>query len=112
MYHHANDRTVPKRAASYQKNVEGPFYVSDQCIICGLSKETAPNNIDWDCSAGCEECPKSCYIKKQPEDDMELEQMLEAMLGSEVENIRYCGTNSEVLNRLRSAGFARLCDAL
>ena len=112
MYHHANDRTVAKRAPSYHKNAEGPFYVSDQCIICGLPKEVAPDNIDFDCQAGCEECPESCYVKKQPENDEELERVIEAMCASEVENIRYCGTHAEVLQRLKNAGYARLCDAL
>lgn len=112
MYHHSSDETVPKRAASYHKNTEGPFYVSDQCIICGLPKETAPNNFDWDCPTGCTDCPDSCYVKKQPENDTELNNMIEAMLGSEVENIRYCGTDHDVLRRLRAAGFARLCDAI
>jgi ferredoxin len=112
MYHHTNDSTVPKRAPSYHKNIEGPFYVSDQCITCGLPKDTAPENIDWNCPVGCEECPQSCYVKKQPENDQELESLIEAMLGSEVENIRYCGTNPEVLRRLNAAGYSRLCDAI
>jgi len=112
MYHFANDQTVPKRAPSYHKNTEGPFYVSDQCIICGLPTEIAPENIAFDCPAGCEACPESCYVKKQPENDEELEKIIEAMLGSEVGNIRYHGTNPLVLRRLREAGAARLCDAI
>ncbi len=112
MYHHLNDRTVPRRAPSYQKNADGPFYASDQCIICALPLETAPENFAWDCPAGCADCPDSCYVKKQPENDDELRRMIEAMLRSEVENIRYCGTDAEILTRLRDAGYARLCDAL
>lgn len=112
MYHHSNDHTVPKRAPSYHKNVDGPFYASDQCIICALPIETAPDNFGWDCPAECSDCPDSCHIKKQPENDAELSSMLEVMRCSEVENIRYCGTDPEVLRRLQEAGFARLCDAL
>lgn len=112
MYHHATDRTVPKRAPSYQRNAEGPFYVSDQCIICALPVETAPGNMGWDCSKECEECPTSCYVKRQPENEEERDRLIEAVLGSEVENIRYCGTNPFVLQRLREAGLSRVCDAL
>ena len=112
MYRHANDRIVSKRAASYHKNAAGPFYVSDQCIICGLPKETAPENFAWDCTVGCTDCPTSCYIQRQPETEAQLCQIIEAMLGSEVENIRYCGSDPAVLRRLMDAGFAHLCDAL
>ena len=45
MYHYSSDVTVPKSAPSYHKNAEGPFYVSDQCIICALPIETAPENF-------------------------------------------------------------------
>ena len=112
MYHHAHDQTVPRLRPSYHRNADGPFYVSNQCIICGLPKETAPENIDWDCPVGCEECPESCYVKRQPESDEERDNLIEAMLGSEVENIRYCGTDSTVLRRLTDAGYPHLCDAL
>ena len=112
MYHHSNDRTVPKRAPSYHRNVDGPFYVSDRCIICALPEKTAPENFAWDFPTGCNDCPKSCFVKKQPENDVELNRMIEAMLGSEVENIRYCGTDAYVIQRLTEAGLPYLCDAL
>lgn len=38
--------------------------------------------------------------------------MIEAMMGSETENIRYCGTNPSVIERLAKAGLSRLCDAV
>ena len=77
-----------------------------------LPKNTAPENFAWDCDIGCTDCPNSCYVKKQPENDTELTHMIEAMCGSEVENIRYCGTNPDVIQRLREAGLAHLCDVL
>ncbi len=112
MYHHSKDRTVPKRAASYHKNIDGPFYVSDQCIICASPLQTAPENFAWDCPTGCTDCPNSCYVKRQPENDAELNNMIEAVLHSEVQNIRYCGTDPEVLWRLRASGSVSVCDAL
>jgi hypothetical protein len=111
MYHYSNDITVPKRFPSYSRNVDGPFYVSDQCIICALPIETAPSSFAWDCSNDCVECPQSCYVKQQPEDDEQLDRMIQAMVESCVENIRYCGTNRAVLRRLSEAGFSHLCDA-
>jgi ferredoxin len=38
-------------ANKYPENVEGKFYVDDQCIDCDLCRETAPANFrrndDW-----------------------------------------------------------------
>jgi ferredoxin len=111
MYHHANDKLVAKKQPSFWRNAPGPFYVSDQCIICGLPVETAPENIKWHCNTDCSECPTSCFVAKQPESETELELIIEAMTGSETENIRYCGTDKRVLDKLRAEGLARLCDA-
>ena len=103
---------VPKRAPSIGENAPGPFYVSDQCITCGLPKELASKNIDWKCSRENREIPDTCFIKKQPENDEELDAMVEAVWGSCVENIRYCGTDPVALEKLKLKGCARLCDAV
>ena len=92
--------------------VQGPFYVvKDLCIICGLPPETAPSNITWDegfHSDGCDGCPNHCRVSKQPENDSELEHMIDAACGSCVSAIRYCGTDPYTLERLGP----ELCDAL
>ena len=111
-YHFANDPTVPKLKASYHRNAPGPFYVSDQCIICALPVQTAPENFAWDCEVGCEGCPHSCYVKKQPENDEELRKMIEVVLAAETENVRYCGTNPWVIEKFRKFDMERVCDAL
>ena len=93
--------------------VLGPFYVySDQCIICALPSETAPSNIRFLPDPKCERCPRYCYVHKQPETHAELDQMIEAIAGSCVSAIRYCGTDPYILQRLRDAGLADQCDAL
>jgi hypothetical protein len=68
--------------------------------------------MDWDCASECPECPDSCFISKQPENSIELDSMIEAMMGSCVENIRYCGTDDDVIQRLQNADLSRLCDAI
>jgi len=112
MYDYTEDRLVPKLKPAFESNVEGPFYVSDQCILCAAPVEAAPDNVKWHYSADCDTCPRSCFIAKQPTNDSELDQTIAAMLLSCVENIRYCGTNEEILRRLEQAGSGRLCDAL
>lgn len=103
-------------AARYPDSVPGPFYVAaDSCITCALPPETAPKNITWDDSyqsSGCVGCPEHCRVSKQPETDDELELMIEAVYGSCVSAIRYCGTDEYTLMRLIELGLSSVCDAL
>ncbi len=65
----------------YELNVEGKFYVDEQCIDCDLCRETAPINFTR------EEDEGYSYVYKQPENDEELESCIEAMDGCPVEAI-------------------------
>jgi hypothetical protein len=112
MYSAARDRLDAPQNIIYHANVTGPFYVTDQCIICALPVETAPKNIQWHFEARSPDCPRSCRVIKQPETDEELRLVIEAMLGSCVEAIRYRGTDPAVLKRLKELGAKHLCDAL
>jgi len=63
------------------ENVEGAFYVDEQCIDCDLCRETAPDNFTAEHDGGYS------YVYKQPENDQELELCIEAMEGCPVEAI-------------------------
>lgn len=63
------------------ENVKGAFYVDSQCIDCDLCRETAPNNFTREDDEGYS------YLFKQPENDEEREQCIEAMEGCPVEAI-------------------------
>lgn len=63
------------------ENVNGKFYVDEQCIDCDLCRETAPNNFTRQEDGGYS------YVYKQPEGDEEEEQCKEAMEGCPVEAI-------------------------
>ena len=63
------------------ENIKGTFYVDSQCIDCDLCRETAPNNFRR------EEDEGYSYVYKQPENDEEREQCVEAMDGCPVEAI-------------------------
>jgi hypothetical protein len=96
-------------------SVPGPFYVTKQCIICGLSPETAPTNITWDERYLQSECTgrvHHCRVSKQPETDEEVSKIIKAAKCSCVEAIRYCGTDPDILKRFAELGLSRLCDAL
>jgi|TARA_R100000388_G_C7138670_1_gene108885 ferredoxin len=65
----------------WAENVEGAFYVDEQCIDCDLCRETSPNNFTREEDGGYS------YVYKQPENDDELELCIEAMEGCPVEAI-------------------------
>ena len=108
-YHPNSDVLVPAREEIDPTNSEGPFYVTTQCIVCGLPPETAPSNISFenDCKG-----PRTCRFFKQPESQEELDQVLEAMWGSCVEAVRYRGTDKEILRQIKKSGLSHLADAL
>ena len=93
-------------------NAPGPFYVvKDQCILCALPPETAPENITWDAQFQRGGCPNHCRVEQQPRTPEQLARIIEAAYGSCVQAIRYCGTDPEILARFRELGLQRLCDA-
>ena len=65
----------------WAENVEGAFYVDEQCIDCDLCRETSPTNFTREEDGGYS------YVFKQPENDDELELCIEAMEGCPVEAI-------------------------
>jgi len=68
-------------ANKYSENVEGKFYVDDQCIDCDLCRETAPSNFKRNDDGG------HSFVYKQPESPEEETLCKEAMEGCPVEAI-------------------------
>lgn len=68
-------------ANRYSENINGPFYVDDQCIDCDLCRETAPANFTRNDDGG------HSYVFKQPENEAEVTLCKEAMEGCPVEAI-------------------------
>ena len=62
-------------------NIQGKFYVDQQCIDCDLCREIAPKNFTRDNVVGYS------IVYKQPETKEENEQCLEALKGCPVEAI-------------------------
>ena len=72
---------MAEKEEKWAENVEGKFYVDEQCIDCDLCRETAPDNFTREEDGGYS------YVYKQPENDNELELCIEAMEGCPVEAI-------------------------
>jgi len=68
-------------ANKYSENINGTFYVDDQCIDCDLCRETAPANFTRNDDGG------HSYVYKQPETPEEEALCKEAMEGCPVEAI-------------------------
>ena len=68
-------------ANKYAENIEGKFYVDDQCIDCDLCRETAPANFKRNDDGG------HSYVYKQPESPEEEALCNEAKEGCPVEAI-------------------------
>ena len=65
----------------YEQNIQGKFYVDDQCIDCDLCRETAPANFKRDDDGG------HSFVFKQPESAEGEGLCKEAMEGCPVEAI-------------------------
>lgn len=64
-----------------KENVEGKYYVDEQCIDCDLCREEAPNNFTREDNEGYS------YVYKQPENDLEEEMCQSALDNCPVEAI-------------------------
>ena len=72
---------MAEKENKYADNIAGSFYVDDQCIDCDLCRETAPANFTRNEEGG------HSFVYKQPENDEERQQCIEAMEGCPVEAI-------------------------
>jgi len=64
-----------------KENVEGKYYVDEECIDCDLCREEAPKNFTREDSQGYS------YVYKQPESDEEEEMCQNALDNCPVEAI-------------------------
>jgi|TARA_B100000475_G_C14776796_1_gene221607 ferredoxin len=65
----------------YEDNVNGRYFVDEQCIDCDLCREEAPKNFTRQEEEGYS------YVYKQPENEEEEEMCKNAMEGCPVEAI-------------------------
>ena len=69
------------KSQKYAENAEGPFYVDNTCIDCDACRQIAPDNFERNEEGGY------TYVNKQPENEQQAEQCMEAMEGCPVEAI-------------------------
>ncbi|HPD18773.1 MAG: ferredoxin [Candidatus Goldbacteria bacterium] len=64
---------MANKDAKVSENVTGKYYVDDQCIACGVCEGTAPENFKLNNDG------THAFVAKQPENDVEENQVKDAM---------------------------------
>lgn len=93
-----------RKFIAVKENVPGDFYVKhDCCTMCGVPDAVARNLFGGFDGAG-QATHDQCFVKKQPENDEELNQMLSALSSQELNCIRYCGKDRKIKDRIIALG--------
>jgi hypothetical protein len=88
------------------ENAPGDFYVErDTCTRCCIPHGEAPELLD-----DPEEGARSCYFRRQPQNDEEVEHAIRAISVSCVRALRYGGTDPKILARIEEVDGRYACD--
>ena len=94
---------------THPKNAPGGFYVvNHECMTCGYPHVLAPDLMAWEMNSEGRE--GHCYFGKQPETPQEIEQAVNAVNGSCCGALRYCGSDPEIIRKLKDAGCKEAID--
>jgi len=84
------------------ENVPGDWFVAaDCCTLCNVPSTVAPDLFEFKIGQKGEEY---CFVRKQPINDAETAQMIEAATCAELECIRYVGQDPNILGTLKNLG--------
>jgi hypothetical protein len=100
MINNANER--------HPGNAPGDFYSTIGCILCNAPATTAPSLIGYVVNDKGED--DHCVVIKQPENILEINNMIDAMDDSCVECYRYSGDDINIIRLLEERNLAHLCD--
>ncbi len=96
-------KKTPKRVP---ENASGDFYVEGGlCMSCCLAHIEAPDLMN-DETAGFREC----YFRRQPRTEAEVTQAIMAVWVSEIDALRYGGTDPAIIRRLHDLKVGDCCD--
>src|SRR5688500_2202951 len=88
------------------ENAPGDFYVvAGSCTRCCLVHGEAPELLNDPAQPFNE-----CYFRRQPQTPAEVEQAISAICVSEMEALRYGGTDESIIQKLRGQHAAARCD--
>jgi hypothetical protein len=88
------------------ENAPGDFYVEpDTCLQCCLPHEEAPELMN-----DCNQAFRECYFRRQPQTPEEVEHAIQAIWVSELNCLRYGGSDQAIIRRLHELGREDCCD--
>jgi len=94
--------------AMHPETAPGGFYVQNEvCITCGAPEVEGKGLIEHSTKDG----HGSCYFKKQPETDEEVENAINAVMVSCIGALRYGGTDENILRKMFELGLSSMCDS-
>jgi hypothetical protein len=97
----------PNQRERYALNAKGDFYVENGiCLCCMIPEIEAAELMGFDHEA------MHCYFKQQPLTPAELEHAIAAVAASDIQGLRYAGSDEYILSRLVDLGAADCCDIL
>jgi hypothetical protein len=95
--------SLPQRVL---QNAAGDFYVqADLCTRCCLPHGEAPELMD-----DPERSIGDCFFRRQPQTPEEVDRAISALCVSEMCALRYAGTDSKIIAKLRARNCGHLCD--
>lgn len=88
----------------HPKNAAGPFYVQyGCCTACDVPMSEAPDLFAYDET-------HHCFVTRQPTTKQETDRMFRAVLGGEMECLRYRGNDLQIMRRMAELGLPHLSD--
>lgn len=95
------------RRNRHPENEQGDFYVvNEECILCGAPEVEGRGLIEHSKKDGY----GSCFFKKQPETEEEVEHAINAILVSCIGALRYGGKDENILRKMYELGLSGQCD--
>ena len=89
-------------------NAPGPFYTQSVCLACCLPAGEAPDLMGFE--DDLRNPMFGCFFKKQPETPEELGRAFAAMQVNCIDTLRYGGSDTTILRRLKELGMEEQCD--
>ena len=78
-----------------QKNVDGPFYTTGECLFCGIPEAEAPDLL-----AELNDDNLETYFVRQPKNADEVERAAKAIEACCFSTLRYGGEDDSIIDRL------------
>ena len=91
----------------YPLNAKGEFYVENGICLCCMIPEIEASEL-----MGFDQEAMHCYFKQQPHTPEELGHAIAAVAASDIQGLRYGGSDKYILGRLVELGASDCCDAL